>query len=111
MADESDVRIIGWPAEPVQVSHQFEAGNPCPVAISFESSPISAILMTNPGQRLAVDMNMALRALETIPVCIKLCEPLCAESNYEIGITLFDRPIISITLKGITKLMSCREEV
>jgi hypothetical protein len=111
MADESDVRIIGWPAEPVQVSHQFEEGKPCPVAISFENTPVSAILATAPGQRLAVDMNMALRALEALPICIKLCEPLCAESNYEIGITLFDRPIISITLKGVTKLMSCREEL
>jgi hypothetical protein len=111
MAEESDVRIIEWPKEPVQVSHQFEAGTPCPVAISFEDSPVNAILSTAPGQRLAVDMNMSLRALETLPVCIKLCEPLCAESNYTIGITLFDRPIISITIRGVTKLASCREEL
>jgi hypothetical protein len=111
MADESDVRIIGWPIEPMQVSHQFEEGTPCPVAISFEGSPVNTILSTVPGQRLAVDMNMSLRALEALPLCIKLCEPLCAESNYVIGISLFDRPIISITVRGVTKLASCREEL
>lgn len=111
MADESDVRIIGWPKDPMHVSHQFEAGTPCPVAISFENSPINAILSTSPGQRLAVDMNMSVSAREAIPVCIKLCEPICAESDYTIGITLFDRPIISITVKGVTKLANCREEL
>jgi hypothetical protein len=56
-------------------------------------------------------MAMNLRAPETLPLCIRLCEPICAESNYTIGISIFDRPVITITLRGKTRLFGCREEL
>ena len=56
-------------------------------------------------------MNMAMRATDAIPLCISLCEPICAESSYTIGITIFDRPVISITIRGRTRLSACREEL
>ncbi len=110
MAEQHDVRIVSWPQEQVRVSHQFEEGQPAPVTVSFDKTPLNAVLSTDPERRLAVDMNMNLRALEAIPICIKLCEALCAESEYVIGITLFDRPIISITIRGTTKLANCKDE-
>ncbi len=109
MAEETNVRIISWP-EQVRVSHQFEEGKPAPVMVAFDKTPLSAVLSTDPERRLAVDMNMSVRTLNAVPVCIKLCEALCAESNYVIGITLFDRPIISITIRGTTKLANCKDE-
>ena len=46
----------------------------------------------------------------TVPVCIKLCEPICAESNYSIGIEIFDRPVAKITIGGMTRFYNCREK-
>jgi hypothetical protein len=54
-------------------------------------------------------MNMNLKVPETIPICIRLCEPICAESNYTIGLSIFDRPLISITIRGKTRFYSCNE--
>ena len=47
---------------------------------------------------------------DTVPVCIKLCEPVCAESRYEIGITVFDKPLATITIAGQTRFFNCREK-
>ena len=56
-------------------------------------------------------MDMALRALDRLPFCIALCEPLCVESAYTIGITMFDRPVITITIRGRTRLFGAHEEL
>lgn len=109
MAEEQDVRIVGWPAEPAQVSHRFESEQPCPVSISFNETPAQVILTNDPKQPLAVDMDMLVRAREPIPFCIKVCEPICAESNYTIGINIFDNPFASITVRGLTRLFNCQE--
>jgi hypothetical protein len=110
MAEEHHVRITGWPAEPVQLQHRVHPEEPVPVSVSFQPSPARVVVSTEPGRRMAVDMNMLLRAAEAIPLCIALCEPICAESNYVIGISIFDRPVASITIRGRTRLYNCREE-
>ncbi len=46
----------------------------------------------------------------TVPVCIKLCEPVCADSNYTVGIEIFDRPVAKITIGGLTRFYNCREK-
>jgi hypothetical protein len=55
-------------------------------------------------------MNMTVSAKEPIPVCIKLCEPICARSDYTIGLNIFDNPFASITVRGITQIASCADE-
>jgi hypothetical protein len=47
---------------------------------------------------------------DTVPVCIKLCEPICADSRYEIGIDIFERPVAKITIGGVTRFFNCREK-
>ena len=42
-----------------------------------------------------------------IPVCIRVCEPICARSDYSIGITVFDRPVATINVSGTTRMESC----
>lgn len=111
MADEQNVHIISWPPEPAQLAHQFAKGDPLPVSVAFEESPAHVIVASLPERPLQVAMNMALRATEAVPLCISLCEPICAESSYTIGITIFDRPVISITIRGRTRLSGCREEL
>ena len=110
MAEDNNIRILSWPKDPAGLQHHFDPGEPLPVTLSFEPSPARVVVSTEPGRRMDVDMNMALRAAETIPICIKLCEPICIESNYTIGISIFDRPVVSITIRGKTRLSSCREE-
>lgn len=110
MAEEHDVRILEWPKETARLEHRFTADAPCPVAVSFAATPVSAVVATLPERLLDINMNMRLSVRETLPLCIKLCEPLCARSDYTIGITLFDRPIVSITIRGVTRLFSCNEE-
>jgi hypothetical protein len=108
MAEQKDVRILAWPAEPARLVHAFNSERPAQVALRFEPAPARVVLSS--AQPLDVDMNMQVSARQPVPLCIKLCEPICVRSDYEIGITLFDRPIISITVRGMTRLYNCNEE-
>lgn len=57
------------------------------------------------------DLNMAmnLTAREPVPVCIKVCEPICARSEYVVSIEIFDRPVATIKLAGQTTIFNCRD--
>lgn len=57
-----------------------------------------------------LDMDMDIKAKEPIPVCIKLCEPICVSSEYKIDIKIFDNPFAGITIRGQTKLFSCNDD-
>ena len=108
---EEVVKIVAWPEETAKLEHSFDLDKPCPVSISFEDKPANVFIQTTPRQPLHVDMAMNLVAKDTIPVCIKLCEPICAKSDYTIGITIFDRQVATITIRGLTRLFNCLEEV
>jgi hypothetical protein len=45
-----------------------------------------------------------------VPICIRVCEPICARSEYAIGITIFDRPVATITVSGETRIFNCDEK-
>ncbi len=109
---ENIVTIVAWPKEPAALEHHFVLEKPCPVSISFEKTPATVIVQTSPQQPLQVDMNMNMNvvARQPIPLCIKVCEPICARSDYTIGIDIFDRPVAAITVKGQTRFFNCREE-
>jgi hypothetical protein len=96
--EEQIVKIVEWPKEQAVLDHRFEAESPAHVVVS------------SADQAFNVDMNMNLAARETIPVCIKVCEPICAASEYTIAIDIFDRPVAAITIKGLTRLFSCGDE-
>jgi len=53
---------------------------------------------------------MRLSAEKPVPVCITVCEPLCLESRYEIGITIFDRPVADLVIKGVTRIFACDDK-
>lgn len=110
MAEEQNVRILAWPESPAQLTHRFELDKPCPVAVSFEETPARVLVGTNPQQPLDVNMNMRVVAREPIPLCIKVCEPICARSDYTIGINIFDNPFASITVRGTTRLFNCDDQ-
>jgi hypothetical protein len=98
MAEDQDVRIVSWPEEgAANLSHRFE-----------EESPARVIVRTEDG--FDVDMAMRISAKEAVPLCIKLCEPICVRSEYTIGIEIFDRPFASITVRGQTNFANCRDD-
>ena len=112
MANDTQLRILEWPAGPALLRHGFDADSaPLPVALQFGPSPVNVMLAAPPGQPLVVAMGMNLAARQPLPICIKLCDPICIDSDYTVAITLFDRPIISITIKGRTRLFNCGEEL
>jgi len=57
-----------------------------------------------------VDMDMKVTPTKTIPVCLKVCEPICIKSDYTIGVDIFDRPVANIKIRGLTRVYNCREE-
>jgi hypothetical protein len=100
MADQHQiVSIVAWPEKPAKLEHAFD-------------KPVTVVVQAPPKDPLNVNMNMQMNvvAREIIPVCIKLCEPICARSDYTIGINIFDRPVAAITIKGVTRLFNCKEE-
>jgi hypothetical protein len=68
------------------------------------------VIHTTPETPFNVDMDMNVAVKNTVPVCLKLCEPVCAKSDYTISVNIFDRPVGSISIKGITKLFNCFEK-
>ncbi|HLP16617.1 MAG TPA: hypothetical protein VK470_10190 [Bacteroidota bacterium] len=109
MAEARDVKIVAWPKEPAKLEHSFNSDKPCPVTISFQKEPAILGFATSTENPMHVDMNMKLSAEKPVPVCIQLCEPICVKSEYVIGIDIFDRPVGSITFKGMSRLFMCRD--
>lgn len=109
-SEDRNVSITSWPEAPAKLSHQFDGKEPCPVSIRFEPQPAHVSIETSPKSPLHVDMGMRLMADKPVPVCIKVCEPICAESEYTIGIQIFDRPVATITLRGKTRIAQCDDK-
>lgn len=63
-----------------------------------------------PDQPLNAHLDATVSVRNQIPVCIRLCEPICARSEYTIGITIFDRPVATISVGGETRLFNCDEK-
>lgn len=109
MADQTDIRIVSWPDADLALKHRFEPEEPCPVSVSFEDTPIN--VRVDSGEKpLAVDMNMRVSAKEPVPLCISICEPICARSDYQITFDIFDQPVGRIVVRGITRLFNCSDE-
>lgn len=108
--EEHKVRIIEWPSDKARLDHFFNMDKPCPISIIFDDKPIQVKVNATEKEPLNVNMNMLLKAKETIPLCIKICEPICATSNYNIGIRLFGQPFADIGVKGVTRLAPCKDE-
>lgn len=112
MADETkNIKIVGWPEEgKARLEHEFLMEEPCPVSILFLKPPANVVIHTSEKEPLHVDMKMRVSAEDTFPVCISLCEPICADSSYTVGVEIFDRPVGVIRFQGRTKVFNCREE-
>ncbi len=108
--EERKVHIVEWPKDRAYVEHFYNPEKPCPVSIIFEDKPVQVQVTASEKEPLNVNMNMHVSARDPIPVCIKICEPICATSNYSIGINLFGQPLAEIGVRGVTRLAPCADE-
>ncbi len=108
MAEQENVKISAWPANPARLTHEFGEA-PCPVRIHFEASPARVRLETTTQQPIQLAMGTSLSAKSPLPICIRVCEPICAESDYRVGMTVFDQAVAQVTVRGRTRLGQCDE--
>jgi hypothetical protein len=98
-AEENVVRITQWPDQAAELLHSFNPAKPASVNIA-----------TVPQQPLQVEMAMQMSSRDPVKLCVSVCEPICAQSDYTIGIDIFDRPVASITVRGTTRLFNCSDK-
>ena len=110
MPENKDIRIIQWPKQKALLEHYFKLDEPCPVSIIFEEAPAHVKVGNEKGERFDVDMNMNLNVIDDVPVSIRICEPICAVSDYSVGIELLGQPLARIRVKGETKLGPCEDK-
>ena len=107
-ADDKNVSIVAWPqAQAALLRHSFDAEPPCPVSISFAASPANVVVSSSAAQPVHVEMEMQVVAKRPLPVCISVCEPICARSDYVVGIQIFGNPFATIDVRGTTRLFQC----
>lgn len=109
--EESRVSIVAWPPDqPALLRHGFDADQPCPVTVAFAPTPAQVVVSSTAQDPVHVQMNMQVTARQPLPVCITVCEPICARSDYRIGIQIFNNPFATIDVRGTTRLAPCRDE-
>jgi hypothetical protein len=99
-----------WPEEEyAKLEHHFKLKGPCPVKVSFDEVPARVIVVNDPERPFAVNMNMNVHAKEPIQhvVCVKVCEPVCAKSDYAIGINMLKKQFAQVTVSGQTRIYNC----
>jgi hypothetical protein len=102
MADDKAVRIVGWAPAPLPMTHAYTGNHPLRIAAGFGTAPLGVHVSADGGQPFALSLSMLLAAPGAIPMCLSLCESICATSDYTVGITIFNKPVVTIRLQGRT---------
>jgi hypothetical protein len=105
MTEQMDVRILAWPESPVNLRHSGDE-QPVRLLIAVEPDPpVQVELRTD--EPLDVRMQMDIAAQEPVALCIDVCEPICASSDYQVGMDLFDQPVAQVAVRGTTRVERC----
>ena len=105
---EEKVVFIREVPDPINVNANVQVPDPVQVSMGFENQ-INVNVETSPNSPIHAAMDMRLSAKEPVPVCISICEPICAQSNYRIGVTLLGQVLAGITVQGETRIANCRD--
>lgn len=93
--EEQTIHIANWPKEQrALLDHSFSGEAPLHVT-AWPKETLNVNMVHNQGR--------------DVPLCIKICEPICAESNYRVSLSLLGQPFIEIAVKGITRLFACKD--
>lgn len=109
VAEEHEVRIVAWPEDAARVEHAIGGDGPLPVRVAFDPETPATVIVGTDERPLDVDMRMRVSAKEPVPLSITVREPICATSDYTVGISIFDNPFGSIRVRGETKFALCSE--
>lgn len=104
MAETTNLRITAVPDQALRLAHAFPS-EPLPVDLRF-GSEVLPVRLDSGSRSLAVDMRALLSARRALPLCLSLCDAICADSHYRVEISIFDRPVITIRLRGRTRFHS-----
>lgn len=107
---ENHVNIISWPEEAAKVEHNFKLEEACPVSIHIEEQPLNVEIHSPQDEPLNMNMDVNVGVKEVVPICISLSEPICARSEYMIGIDIFDKPFAGVTFRGQTTIFNSQDE-
>jgi hypothetical protein len=107
---ENHVSIISWPGEPAKVEHNLKLEEVCPVSIHIDKQPLNVEIHSSADEQLNMNMDVNVGVKEAVPICIRLSEPICARSEYIIGIDIFDKPFAGVTFRGQTMLFNYQDE-
>lgn len=105
---ENHISIISWPEQTAKVEHNLKLEEACPVSIHIDKQPLTVEIHSPSDEPL--NMNLDVNVKEAIPICIRLSEPICARSEYTIGIDLLDKPFAGVTFRGQTMLFNYQDE-
>ena len=102
--EENIVHIVEWPKEAAILEHNF----PKPIDVNIPD-PVGLNMYNSEDKPLYLNMDL-LGGRTGLPICIKLCEPICAESNYKISLNLMGQPFAEVVVQGITRLFNCNSK-
>jgi hypothetical protein len=108
MAEECDVRLLTWPPDPVVLEHHG-SDEAVQLRVTFDDEQPAAVVLRAGDEPLDVRMRLELSAARPVPLCIDVCRPLCATSDYTVGVTIFDRPVARISVVGTTRIERCTD--
>ncbi len=80
------------------------------VSVLHEGNPVAMIEGFRKEAHEVAEMAMTEFNRKAMSVCIKLCEPICAISDYTIGISFFGLSVGTFTIKGQTNFFNCKDQ-
>jgi hypothetical protein len=107
---ENHISIISWPEETAKVEHNLKLEEACPVSILIDKQPLNIEIHSPSEEPLNMNLDVNVDVKEAVPICIRLSEPICARSEYMIGIDIFDKPFAGVTFRGQTILFNNQDE-
>jgi hypothetical protein len=111
MAVSKTIGVVEFPHGAAGATHTFDPALPAGVTIRFAPAPANFALANVAGAPLDATVSTSINAKGAFPLCIKLCEPICVDSDYTLTLTLLGRSIVSVTIRGRTQFYSCSDDV
>ena len=81
MTGPKTVDVVEFPYEAAGVAHTFDSALPPRVTVRFAPASANLALSRIAGTALDMKMSLSIDAKGVLPACIKLCEPMCADSD------------------------------